>query len=296
MNYIVLYDASITYYLIDLAIVLLILGSLRLCAGAIANSSLTEILSEKDNAAAGVSLAGAMLGVAIMMMGAVSGDAGGTPAEEAILMLIYGFLGIVLMWLTRIIFDRISLPSISISEEIHKDNLAAGLVDAGNMIASAIVVRALMTWVDGATTSGIMAILLGYAISQVLLVLLSRYRTKLFAFRHKGASFEQAIMDKNTALAVRFSGHRIGASLAITAASGLVLYNPNDLWMVLAVWTAVATVIFVAQTLVGVLTHMIFLPSIDVADEVGKQKNIAIGALEGAIYIAIGLVFAGLFG
>jgi len=296
MNYIILYDASITYYLIDLAIVLLIFGSLRICAGSISNSSLTEILSEKDNAAAGVSLAGAMLGVAIMMMGAVTGDAGETPADEAILMLIYGFLGIALMWLTRIIFDRISLPGISISDEIHKNNMAAGMVDAGNMMASAIVVRALMTWVDGATTLGVTAILAGYIVSQFLLVVVSRYRVKLFAMRHEGASLEQAIADGNTALAVRFSGHRIGAALAITAASGLVIYNPTELMSVLAIWTAIAVLLFLAQTLVGILTHFIFLPNIDVAAEVGQQKNIAIGTLEAAIYIAIGLVFAGLFG
>jgi len=296
MNYIVLYDASITYYLIDLAIVLLIFASLRLFAGTISNSSLTEILAEKDNAAAGVSLAGALLGVAIMMMGAVSGDAGATPQDEAILMLSYGFLGIVLMWLTRIIFDRISLTGLSISDEIHKDNLAAGMVDAGNMIASAIIVRALMTWVDGSTLSGIVAILAGYSLSQILLVLLSRYRVKLFALRHQGASLDQAIAGGNTALAIRFSGHRIGAALAITAASGLVLYQADDLMTVLAIWMGVAVLLFLAQALVGMLTHLIFLPNIDVAEEVGQQKNIAIGTLEAAIYIAIGLVFAGLFG
>jgi len=98
------------------------------------------------------------------------------------------------------------------------------------------------------------------------------------------------------ALAVRFAGHRIGVGLAVTAASGIVVYYTDKVLYSLAIWSAVAIAMFLAQTVISIAARLVLLPGINVGEEVGKQRNVAIGALEGAIYVAIGLIFVGLFG
>ncbi len=296
MSYVVLQDASATYYAIDFIVVLAVLAGLRLFSGAVANVSLNEMLARHDNYAMGVSMAGAVTAVAVMLMGAVSGEAGGSPAEEAILMVSYGVAGILLMWVTRKVFDHISLPRISVHTQIQRGNLAAGLVDAGNLIATAIIVRAVMSWVDGATLAGLAAVLVGYVLSQLILYLATRYRSMVFARRHPGNSLHQEIESGNVALAVRFAGHRIGVGLAVTAASGIVVYYADRFAMSLLVWSGIALIMFLAQTVVSIAARYVLLPGINIGQEVGEQKNVAIGTLEAAIYIAVGLVFVGLFG
>jgi len=295
-TYVILHDASMTYYIIDFIIVLAVLAGLRIFSGVVANVSLNDILAKQDNFAMGISLAGAVLGVAIMLMGAVSGDAGVSLKQEAMLMLSYGFAGILLMWITRKVFDKLSLPQISVYEQIQNGNVAAGIVDAGNLIATAIIVRAVMSWVDGTAFIGLAAVIAGYVTSQLIMLLATWYRSTVFAKRHPDASLHQEIQTGNVALAVRFSGHRIGVALAVTAASGLVVYYPDSIPTSLLVWSCIALLMFFAQTLISIAARHILLPGINVAEEVGKQKNVAIGTLEASVYIAVGLIFVGLLG
>lgn len=296
MNYVVLHDASMVYYVIDFIVVLAILAGLRLFSGVVANVSLNDILAKQDNFAMGISLAGAVAGVSIMLMGAVAGDAGVNPGQEVLLMLSYGVIGILLMWITRKVFDHLSMPHISVPTEILRGNVAAGIVDAGNLIATAIIVRAVMSWVDGATFLGLAAVLVGYVVSQFILYLATWYRSSVFSKRHPGDSLHQQIESGNTALAVRFAGHRIGVALAVTAASGIVVYFADTFSMSLLVWSGMALIMFFAQTVISIAARHILLPGIDVGQEVGKQRNVAIGTLEAAVYIAVGLIFVGFFG
>ena len=57
-----------------------------------------------------------------------------------------------------------------------------------------------------------------------------------------------------------------------------------------------ALVLFAVQTLFSIVARHVLLPGIDVGEEVANQRNIAVGALEAAIYIAAGLTLVGLFG
>ncbi len=296
MSYVVLHDASFVYYFIDFVVALGVLGGLRYFSGVVANVSLTEVLSVHDNFAMGISLAGAVVGVSIMLMGAVAGDAGASPGQEVLLMLCYGIVGILLMWLTRKVFDHLSLPGISVHDQILGANVAAGIVDAGNLIATAIVVRAVMSWVDGSSFFSIIVVLMGYLISQGILYLATMYRSRVLAKSHPDETLQQHIEEGNVALAVRFAGHRIGVGLAVTAASGIVVYYVDSVLVSLLVWTLMALLMFAIQTLVAIFARHVLLPGIDVAQEVVDQKNVAIGTLEAAIYMAIGLLFVGLFG
>ncbi len=286
-------SVTLGYYFLDLIIVIALLAGVKLMMGVIAN--IPGGKPKDSNPALGIAKAGAIVAIAIMLMGVLAGDISDTPQDELILMLVYGLFGIFLMWVTRIVFDRISLPHISIRKAIAGGNIAAGIVDAGNMIATAIIIRAVMVWVDSPTTSGVMIVAGGFLLSQILLLLATLYRSKVFALRHPDGSIHQEIENDNISLALRFSGHRIGVALAVTAASGMVAYIENDLLMQAALWFLVACFMFILLITAAAITRKVVLAGVDIATAVDKEKNIAIGAIEAAIYMAVGFLLAGLF-
>lgn len=298
LQLIMLPDAALPYHLIDLTIIFLFMASLRLFASSISEVSFTELLATHDNGAAGIALSGAIIAVAILMMGVVAGDAGASYIDEVSLMASYGVVALILMWLTRKIFDHLSLPQISIHKEILKDNRAAAIVDAGNMIATAIIVRASMSWVDGSSFQGLIGVTVLYIVSQIILYAATQYRINVFKRRHSsdGKSLQGSLQQGNIALALRFSGYRIGIGLAVTATSGMVIYNPETLLSSLLAWSALAVALFIAQTLLSIALRYTLLPGVNVGSEVEEQHNIAIGAIEAAIYIGVGLAFVGQLG
>ena len=122
----------------------------------------------------------------------------------------------------------------------------------------------------------------------------------VFNRRHKvnGKTLHGEIKDGNIALAIRFSGYRLGIALAITATSGLVVYDSDLLEFSVIAWVLMAVIIFVSQTFLSIILRYILLPKVNIAEEVGEQRNVAIGSIEAAIYIiyiGIGFTFVGLF-
>jgi uncharacterized membrane protein YjfL (UPF0719 family) len=282
---IMLSDASLGFYALDFIILLSFMATLKFFANLITDLSLKELLTQQDNFAAGITFAGAIIAVAILMMGVVSGAAGATYLNEITLMIIYGIAALLFMWLTRKIFDQLLLRQLSIHDEIMAENSAVGVVDAFNMIATAIIVRATMTWVDGSTFLGLWVVAGIFIISQLILFLATLYRTIVFKRRHKNAehSLQNELKKGNIALAIRFSGHRLGVALAITATSGLIIYDPHMLFSSIIAWIIMAIIIFIGQTLLSIILRQILLSGVDVGKEVVEQQNIAIGAIEAAI-------------
>ena len=284
------------YYLVDFLIAVALLTAIRFLAGLVSNVSATNEISDNDNKAFGVSLAGAMIAVSIMLMGVVSGDAGYNLADEAMSVILFGTLGIGLMWVTRVAFDRISFPGLSIHDQIMKGNMAASIIDACNMIATAIIIKGAMIWVDGDMFMAILAVVVSFFASQIIMALATLYRVKVYEKRHAGGQLHTAIEDNNVALALRFSAYRIGIATAVSAAFIVVEYNADAFMLVFMLWFVVALVLFVLLTLIAIVIRYGVLHNVNIAEEVGQQANIAVGAIEGSIYIVVGLLLAGLIG
>lgn len=284
------------YYLVDFIIAVGILSAMRFLAGTVASVSATHEISQKDNKAFGVSLAGAMVAVSIMLMGVVSGEAGYSLANEILNVILFGVIGIVLMWVTRIIFDRVSFPGLSIHDQIMQGNLAASIIDASNMIATAIIIKGAMTWVEGGLMMSVLAVVVSFIASQVIMALATVYRVKVYEKRHEGAQLHTAIEQDNVALSLRFSAYRIGIAIAVTAAFTAVEYVPEAFVLMFFSWFAVALMLFIALTLIAIVIRYAVLHGVNVGEEVGEQRNISVGVIEGSIYIVVGLLLAGLIG
>ena len=287
------YPDLLAVLLVDLLIAIALLTAFRKLAGLISNVSSTDELAEKDNHAFGFVFAGGMVSLAIVLTGAISGDAGSNLFNEIVLVTTYGVLGIILMMSARKILDKFALPDINIHDEVMKGNMAAAIVDVGNLIATAIIVRAVMVWIDDTSLFGLVAVIIGFIVSQMVLILVTKYRTSVYAKRHNGESLQKALEDNHQALAIRYLGHKMGVALAVTAASGFVPYNDENVFIACIIWGLFSVILTIALSLIAMAARQIILAKINVVEEVDNQKNMGIAYIEAMIYVSIGFLLAG---
>jgi uncharacterized membrane protein YjfL (UPF0719 family) len=278
--------------LVNLAIAIAIISSIRFVSGAISHINTTKELFKKDNPAFGISLAGTVLAVTIVLTGAIYGDPIYTLEDSIVSVGLYGVIGLALMALTRVIFDKIALSKISIRDEIVKGNISAGIVDAGNVIAAAIVIRTMMVWVEANTLDGITAVLIGYAISQVLLTATTYLRTKRFKRLNDGKPLQDEIKKANTAVALRFAGRKIGTAFAITAASNTLVFESYDIKLLLLAWAGVSIVMIILLSVLSFVANKVILAGVDINDEIINQRNAALGIVQCVIYVSLGLLLS----
>lgn len=278
--------------LVNILLVIAVFTSVRFFSGIVSHITSTKELTEKDNPAFGISMAGVVFAVTIILTGAIYGDPIYTMQESVISVGLYGVVGIILMAVTRIIFNKIALPSISIRNEIVKGNVAAGIVDAGNVIATAIIIRAMMMWVDANTVDGILAILTGFVISQVLLTVTTILRIKRLNKKIENNSLQNEFKAGNAAIALRFAGRKIGTAFAVAAASHLLVFELYDMPMLLLIWAGASVMMIAILSILSFVATKIIFAGINVEDEVLRQRNLALGAVSCIIYISLGLLLS----
>ena len=281
--------------LINLVIAVGLLSGLRFVTGLVANVDSAEELATRDNYAFGIAMAAGIVALALMLTGAVSGEVGDTYLSEIVSVLSYGVLGVVLIKLGRLIQDKFVLTGIQIQQQIKSGNLAAALVDAANTLATGVVLRAVMLWVESDTLKGLLIVLAAFVITQLLMALVSKYRVLVYARRHDGESLHSVLEAGKVALAIRFLGHVLGVALAITAASGVVAYQTENLVMALLAWALVALVFSILVSLIASIARYAVLFGVNVVEEVDNQNNVGVAAIEASISISIGLFFVALF-
>ncbi|MBL4720144.1 MAG: DUF350 domain-containing protein [Alphaproteobacteria bacterium] len=288
------YAALVVDFILLFAMLVLVRKIFGRAAGGV---NTADELAEKDNHAFGISLAGATVALAVIFSGVASGDIATSLVTEAAFIFGYGVLGIAMLMCTRLIFDRIVFPKIDLKLMISNGNIAAGILDAGNMIATAAVIFGVFSWSgdDWLTTLGLVVGM--FVVTQLLLVCVSRYRVSLFTKRNEGRFFRDAISDGNGALAIRFAGFQIGAALAMSTAGKLVIFQEGSvaiLWV--AAWVIVAVVLLGAVILLTTLIEKVILYGVPVEREVDREANYGVAAVEAGAYIGLGLLLVSLLG
>lgn len=283
--------------LLTLAIIIALFASLRLFSGAISHVDPRFELTQKDNGAFGISLAGVVFGVTLVLSGVIPNSWTMELGEVGVAVAVYGVIGIIMMVLTRLIFDRIALPRISIRDEIVKGNSAAAIIDAGNVIAAALVIRAVMAWTPTTNFEAIIDLGKLYVVSQVLLTVIAMIHVRLFTMHGvDDRTMQDEIHDGNTALALRMSGRRIGIAFAITAASNLMVYELYGVDKLLLQWVGISLLVILVLTILSWIATRIILWGMNVNDEVINQRNVALGAVQGTVYVALGILLSSLMG
>lgn len=280
--------------LLSLAIIIALFASLRLFSGLVSHVDPSYELTQKDNTAFGISLAGVVFGVTIVLTGVIPSSWTMSLADSLLAVAVYGVAGIGMMFLTRVIFDRVMLPRFSMRDQIVAGNVAVAIVDAGNVIAAAVVISAVTGWITTDSLDGLLSLFLVYLLSQALLSLVGALHVKVFSLKNPGRSLQKEFHDGNIAVALRFAGRRIGIAFAIMAASHIMVYELYSAVQLALAWIGISLLLIVALTLLSWLAARVILFRLDVNKEVIEQRNIAIGAVQGVIYISLGLIVSSL--
>ena len=284
----------LVYLAIDITIAIMLLGAMRFLMGLTSQVNSTEELAHKDNFAFGVSVAGSTLALGIVLTGAITGENAPSYTMEIIGMLAYGTYGLVLIKVGRIIQDKVALQHLNKTELIKDQNLTIGIIDAAGAIATAIIIRAVLLWVDGLDISTFIAITSGFVVAQAVLVLVTRIRERKYAKNNQEGSLQEALSDGHLALAIRYSGQVISTALAVTAASHFLVYSPDTLVVNLLGWLIFGIIMTLLVALLTSIAKRIVLWGINLVEEVDQQHNIGVASIEMATSISIALILTAL--
>ncbi len=286
----------ISIIVIDLIIAIIAISSIRHLQGLLAGVNTTEELSKKDNFAFGISIAGGALAVSLILFASVSGDASVSLLHEAGNVAIYALAGIIFLKVGTIINDAIIFHKISLKEKIADKNISAGVVQAANLVALGIIIHSAMNWETMGDYTGLIPVALVFLAAQIILLIVTRLRGAIYKKRHDGKILQDALAGDNVALAIRYTGHIVGTALALSAASGMVVFLPAEIIRSLISWFAVAVIITVLLSPLATIARMVVLSGINIVEEIDNQHNVGVACIEAAIYIAIGFIFKGLLG
>ncbi|MBQ4834040.1 DUF350 domain-containing protein [Pseudoalteromonas sp. MMG010] len=282
---------------IDFAIIILLFLSLKYIKGWVSNLHANDEITERDNFAFGISFAAGLVALAIVLTGVSSGAFAESLQQEALQMFAYGVLAIVLIKLGHFFQDKVALRKVSLHNEIVKGNVTAAVIDFGHVVSVAIVIRSALLWVATDGWHGLPIVVAAFIIGSLVLLLVSQYRVQLFKRTNKnGDCLQQAIIDDNLAVGIRYAGYLIGSALAITAASGIAPYVADNINASLLYWALSAVVCLIAFIILHVVTIKIILSGCDISDEVNRQKNVGVATISAAISFAVGVTMATLLG
>jgi hypothetical protein len=284
----------LVYLAIDVSIAILLLGAMRFLSGLSAKVNSTQELAKEDNFAFGISVAGSVLALGIVLTGAITGEAASSYSMEAIGMLAYGGYGLILIKVGRIIHDKIALQHLDKNALIIEKNLTIGIIDAAGAIATAIIIRAVLLWVDGLDIGTFIAITSGFIVAQTMLVIVTRLREQQYAKNNQEDCLQEALSNGQLALAIRYSGQVISTALAVTAASHFLMYSPETLVVNLLGWLVFGIGMTLLVAVLTAIAKRIVLWGINLVEEVDQQHNIGVASIEMATSIAIALILTAL--
>jgi len=281
---------------IDLLIAVGAICALRYLQGLLAGVDTTTELATRDNYAFGISVAGGTLALALVLAGAVSGEASEGILSEAWNVLVYAVVGIVLLKVGTIINDQVIFHHFSLKQQVHENNIAAGIVQAANLIALGLIINTAAHWVESDSWLGIFSVILVFFVAQIVLLAVTRLRGRIYEKRHNGEVLQQALENGNSALAIRYMGHLMSAAFGVKAASGLIAFHTLALVGLVFNWLFVALVITALISGLAALARRAVLHNINVIEEVDEQQNIGVACIEATLFIAVGLIVSSLLG
>ncbi|WP_028773281.1 DUF350 domain-containing protein [Shewanella waksmanii] len=279
---------------IDLTIAIALLAAMRYLQGWSVKVDSRIELAEKDNFAFGISTAGAVAALGIVLTGAITGEAAESFLIEAIGMSAYGIFGLVLIKFGRYLHDKIALNEIDKNALIIKGNISVALVDAAAAIATAIIIRSVLMWAEDLTVDTFIAIFSAFAVSQLMMVALTRLREIRYAKRNQQASMQQALAQGQTALAIRHAGYMLAMALSFNAASHFIVYVPQAYVSNILGWLAFSVLMLICLSVLLKIVKKLVLAAINLAEEVEQQHNIGVATVELAISVAIAMILTSL--
>lgn len=281
------------YLAIDLLVVIFLLLVMRWLSGRTSKTSVQEELTVRDNFAFGISLAGRMLSLCIVLSEVVVRHIGEGYVLAAVSALLMGTVVLLLIKVGRYAHDKLVLNRLDKDALIADRNTSVALVDAASAVAMAIIIRSSLAWVEGSDQNSVMALLAVFAVVLVILLSTTRLYEKRFADTNQG-SLQEALVAGQMALALEHSGHLLGTAIVVSVASHLLVFEPTGY---VSNITGFLFVGFIAAlslaVLVAVIKRMV-LYGLNWEKEVDCQHNVGLASIELGLSVGIALIFLGI--
>ncbi|WP_032097178.1 MULTISPECIES: DUF350 domain-containing protein [unclassified Alteromonas] len=289
-------EELLIYLAMDVGIALALLMVMKWLTGAFRQTSVTDELGVKDNFAFGISIAGGMLSLCIVLSSVVGRHVGMGYKDAAVAMLTFGLVGIILVKFGRFAHDKLVLNKVDTPEMIAERSVSVALVDAASLVASAIVLRNIMLWVNGSDMNAVIAIVTGFAVVLTMLLVMTRILEFRYAKDNQNDSFQGALEGGQIALAIEHAGNLLGTAMIVSAAKNLLIYEPTGYVSNVTGWLLVSVGLTIALHLLVLANKKIILFGMNFRQEVDQQHNIGVAALGFTLSIGNAMIINAVLG
>lgn len=285
------FSANLAVYIaIDISILIILLLFMRWLSGLMSKVSVSKELGERDNFAFGVSLAGRMIALAIVLSSVVGRHVELDFQTSLFKLLIFGLLGITLVRVGRFAHDKIVLNQIDKDAMILEKNVSIALVDATSTIASAIITRSIILWTDATDIDAFVAITTGTLVVLSVLLLCTRIYEHRFAEKNQNSSFQTTLCQGQLALAIQHGGNLLAIAIAVSASASIVVYSSGAYVSNVTGWLISGICLALGVMMISSLCKRIVLYGVQWRTEVSLQHNVGIACIEAVLAIGVAVI------
>lgn len=295
VNFIPLPPSLLLHLAVDMIIVIALLTTLRWVSGRLAAISSAEALGTQDNFAFGISVAGRMFALCLVLSAAVASSTANDLVQSATTVSLYGLVGLILIKVGRYGHDKLILHKLDKELYIKERNTSVALVDAASAVATAIIIRSIMLWVDGADVNAFFAIFSGFLATLAILLATTRWYEQRYRAQSQNEGLQATLCKGQLALAIQHAGHLLGTALSVSAASNLLVYKPLGYVSNLTSWLIVGLALALLQAAMLMVAKWLVLSGVDQDAEIDQQHNVGVASIELVLSVGIALVMIGLF-
>ncbi len=279
--------------LLDILIGLILLVLMRWFYARWGSINFKQELAQKDNFALGISIAGTLLSLAIVVTAVVSIFNMINYQQLAVKLISFGLLGIVLIKIGRFAHDRLILNRFNKHQQIMQGNISIAFVDAAGAVAMALIVAAVLKWTQSIDINGMIGILSGFLVALTMILITTRIFERHYAANNQNDDMQEALTHGQFALAVRHAGQIVGVAIAVTGAASLIEYKPAAYINNFLSWLLVSSVLTLSTILLTLLAKRIVLFRINLVAEVDHQHNVGIASIEMILSIGMATLLTG---
>ena len=283
--------------LVYVALCILVLLLAKLAQDLVTPYRINDQLSNKNNAALGLSITGYYIGVILVFVGVLyqpftedrddkwrfTGDFG----IDVLEVFLYSMAGIVVLNIARIVVDKLVLYTFDTEKEIiNEQNVGSGAVEAGVYIAVGLVIAASTAGTGGGGDASVLESVLrslaflGLGMGALILYTLFYQFTTTYDIH---AEIEQG----NTAVGVAMAGNMI----AVGAVTFKAVFGEFVGWSEgLASFLIFAVIGFALLYVVRRLVDLVLLPTTKVANELAVDRNLGVAFIVSSAVISAALI------
>lgn len=272
---------SATEVVFVIAAPLVLLALARLVLQRVLHTSLRVALTDHDNPAMGLAVAGYLFGV-IWTITVLFGTPGRGLWQDVVDVALYGGLGIVLLTVVSLVSCRLFL-GLHVREQLEAHNSAAAIVVGGAYVATSLTYSGALSGEGG----GFWMLLLFFVLGQLALIAMT------YVFRWlTGYDNVREIESGNLAAGIAQAGLLIAMGVIVGQAASGDFTTLEDSLVGFLISLLVVVVLYPVRQLVVqclILGAPIRFRSILLDNEVAEDRNIAAGLLEASAYLSTAL-------